>query len=192
LAVQVTEQFWLQATEQDGSLHVEWDNRRATRNHMHTGCMAFLGLFFAPLGLLAACVAFGVVGSAPWYGRVFAALWAGIGLLVSIGTAYKFLARRWVEWIEITPTAVTHGHRGLLAWKHATFLIGPRSELSVGRFEDDGRDTLGLTWLSSWGSRYRAEFGEWLAVPAKEQVFLVVAKFVEAQKIPLALKRYYR
>jgi hypothetical protein len=187
----VTDSDWLRANEAGDTLRLEWENRRAPRDHMHTGCVGFLVLVFAPLALVTGCVAAGGVGPAPWYGRLLAALGTAVVLLLLLGCGYKFLAARWTEWLEVSPAAVVHGHRDRLAWRPAAYRIGPGSEWSFGRYEDEGRATLGLTWVSSWGSQYRAELAEWLSVPAKEQVFLAVARFVEARQIPLAVKRYY-
>jgi hypothetical protein len=146
-----------------------------------------------PFGILGLFVVSGIVGNAPWHERAFAATWVLITCLVVFGSVYKTLTQRWIEWLKISPEEIQHGYSGCLAPKPATYQIGQKSELSFGRsrgFDSDSREVLTLQWVSSWGSEYRAEFGEWLSAQAKEQIFVAIRDFVQSSGNTLKLARW--
>jgi hypothetical protein len=62
--------------------------------------------------------------------------------------------------------------------------------LFLGHSGDESGVTLNLFWTWRFGLvKDRAMFGFWLAPKVKEQVFLAVAAFVEANEIPLVARR---
>ena len=183
---------WLWATEEGDRLRVEWDNRRSARGYLRPGSSAALMLVCIPVVLILACVAAGAVGPEPWYWRALAALGAGFLLLLTLAAGYDLLARWWTEWLEVSSASVTHGYRGRLAGRPATYRLRPGAVWSFGRHGDESQDTVRLTWESSLLTTNQVEFAKWLAAPARERVFLAVARFVEDHQLPLAVRRYDR
>ncbi|MCI0463295.1 MAG: hypothetical protein L0Z62_40630 [Gemmataceae bacterium] len=177
------EPYQLQATEGNRTLRLAWDNRSAPKDNVTLGCLILFWLVWVPATVFGTAI---LLNEADICLAVWClAAWFGVCII-----PYTWLGRRWSEWIEVSPTTITHGCQRLLAPKPRTYPLRPGVEPGFGWFEDEGTVTLGLAWRSPSGVRHRVLLGYWLAPRIKEQLFLAVSAFVGAHKIPLELKRY--
>lgn len=182
----MSEAYTIQVREENTKLRIDWDNSKAPKDNFTCGCLMLFWIIWAPVTLV---VTFSAIIELNETGGVFLTVWCIFGWLGTILIPWRLLGRYWSEWIEITPETFTHGHEGFRAPKPRSYPIGPGAELFLGRCDDESVVTLSI-WVSCHGLKGgRAIFAYWLAPKIKEQVFQTIAAFVEAHKIPLAIKK---
>jgi len=184
--------FQPEVTEADRVLRISWDNRRCPRDNGHLVTLILLQSLVIPVAVFSACLG---LANGTWHGLSFAIMFGSVWWLVAICMGYDMLGRRWCEWVEVSSTTITVGWRGFLATGPKVVPIGPPGvELFLGRYEDSdtrsARPSLDVVWrVQSWGSQRRVEFGRWLPMSAKEQIFQTLAAFISANQIPVTAVR---
>ena len=174
---------FVQTTEEGERLRLSWDNRTVPKDNFTCGCLVLFWLIWAPATVFVTWLLF--YGDNP----VFFAIWLIFGLLGTLLIPYSLLGRLWSEWIEVSPTAITHGFEGRWSPKPKTFPTGPDVKLTLGSYGDETMVTLNVVWMRQSGFEGRAILGYWLNPKIKEQVFQAISTFVKAHKIPLKIIR---
>jgi len=187
--------FLPEVTESADSIRVAWDNRRAPRDRSHLRLLLLLGPVLAACGTVPAWLTFFGPEHARgnWLERIVAVVIGALWWVVAVLVGYDLVGRRWAERVEVSATAITVGRRGFLAPTPKVIAVGPGVELFLGVC-DDGyerapRPSLEVFSPGQWGGRTRIEFGRWLAVPAREQVFETLAAFIASHRIPVKVTR---
>jgi hypothetical protein len=181
--------YQIQVSEEDKTLRLALDNRRLPKDNFTFGFLVLFWVIWAPLTVFCTTVLYFAVWSGNAETAIFFTVWCTFGWLGTLLIPYTLLGRWRSEWIKVSPASISHGFSGPWAPKTRTYLLGPDVKLALGRFEEDSIVTLSLVWTSPFGLQKRALFAYWLAPNSKEQVFLAIAAFVAAHKVPLVLKR---
>ncbi|HZU38909.1 MAG TPA: hypothetical protein VFA18_23480 [Gemmataceae bacterium] len=177
-----------QLTQKEASLRLSWQNRHSP-NWIHLGCSLTFWVIWAPLTIFVTWLL--VRGIGP---TVFLAVWLVFGWLGTLALPYSVLGLLCgSEWLEMTPTAVTVGRRGLLARRTKTYPLTLGLTLYLGWWRTNQQieafPTLNLFWQSRAGMlTRRAVIGGWLRREALQEICQTVAAFVHAHNLPLATR----
>jgi hypothetical protein len=191
-------------TEADGTLRIEWDNRRVAK-HDTSRVIGFATLFLSSGAVLWTYLfvteLIGARGeqseSMDIVGLVFGVVigipaWWAFALI----TAYQRLSGKWVECVEVGRDAVTRSRTGWLAPKPAVYPLAKVEKVALAWYVTDEARTdssetvsLWIVWAGTDG-RSRSELTWWLSDPLKHQFFLTIRDFAVRNDIPLAFDEW--
>jgi hypothetical protein len=183
----MSDQFPIQVIQEHESLRLEWDNRQAPKDKILYGFFIIFWLIWLPVTVFVTCLA--ITRADGCLGVWCTCAWVGTFVI-----PYALAGTLWFEWIEVSPTAITHGRRGFLAPRPKVYMLGDGAMLNCGR---DGNEesfvSLSLYLASSFlgipASKRVATLAYWLSPRLKEQVFQAIREFVVEHAIPLDCKR---
>ena len=188
----MTEPSPIQIIQTDQALRIEWDNRNAPKDGPMFAVLICSALVWVPMALGSMCVlaaSMFPIGMKPISLPLsfLLAMCAG-GWFGTLLCAYALAGTRWLEWIEVTPTTVTHGRKGFWAPKPKVYLLKGGAKLFFGQAFDSSINSLILSVGGRWSDNWTM-LAWWLAPRLKEQLFLAIGEFAEKHKMPLVLSR---
>jgi hypothetical protein len=176
-------------SKHEDTLRLLWDNRHVPKSNGLFVILVVFWLFWCPSTLFATAVlcASAYAGAFPL--TCFCAFWCIFGWAGTLLIPYRCLERWSLEWIEVSPGSVTDGTCGLFTPATKTYSLGPGDKLLLGYYSDETMVTLSFVSANLGWFQGRELLAYWLSLKTKEDVFLAIKAFVEANKIRLAFER---
>jgi len=182
----------IRVTEADGTLRIEWDNRRVLKDGWGCLCIVVAWVLLVVVTLALTLGFYHSVKNRPaelLNGHDFGEIcclqpfaWSFVLLL-----PYWFSSRLWREVIEVSRDAITHTRIGWRAPKPTVYLLAEVSKLAL-KWDESEASVFVVMGSGIWRADY--QLVQWLGTALQEQLFLTIREFAARNAIPLAFDEW--